>query len=45
MAMRIGAFVGILILWINDRRKETTEELISILKLDFEASNGQTLFI
>lgn len=45
MAMRIGAFVGILIFWVNGGRKETAEELVDILKLDFESSNGQTIFI
>lgn len=45
MAMRIGAFVGILVFWVNGGRKETAEELVTILKLDFESSNVKSIFI
>lgn len=45
MAIRIGAFVGILISWVKCGRKENAEELVAILKSDISISVNQTLFI
>lgn len=45
MAMRIGAFISILIMWIKNGRKENPEELVEILRADLTTTSNTKLFI
>ena len=45
MAVRIGAFVGILIAWIENGRKESPEELLAILRADLDTTKGTRIII
>ena len=45
MAVRIGAFVGILIAWIENGRKESAEELLAILRADLDTTKETRIII
>ena len=45
MAVRIGVFVGVLVAWIKNGRKESTEELLAILQADLDSVKGTEIII
>lgn len=45
MAVRIGAFVGVLVAWIKNGRKESAEELLAILQADLDSVKGAEIII